>query len=241
MIPFSDTTGNTGIVQRVRKRLRVDSIQWPTVNIANSANDWLDFVTGYAIGADHRFQWDDTNHTALPEGTQTLTINVSDYSFLTDQQGNRILTLLGVSIYDSVQGKYRELREVDRDEENTATFGTVSGTADQITKYDKIADNVIRLDILPSATVAAGIKFFFQRSPSYFVDTDTTKQPGVAPMLHRGFEIAAAYDGALSLGRDNLQALAVEREKEEQKMIRYFSIRNQDVEKNMTMARIQFR
>jgi hypothetical protein len=55
-IAFSETTNNTGIVQQVRKFMRVDSTQWPTANIVNSVNNYLDTVTGYAIGADSLFQ-----------------------------------------------------------------------------------------------------------------------------------------------------------------------------------------
>src|SRR3990167_11550827 len=95
-IVFSAT--NAGIVEQSRSLAGVDSTQWPTQKVVNSSNNWHDLVTGYAIGADKRFQWDDTNHTKLPEGTAELTINVSDYSFLTDEQGNAIVTLTGVSL-----------------------------------------------------------------------------------------------------------------------------------------------
>lgn len=231
MAVFSDVSGGTGILQQTRKIMRVDATQWPTVNVVNSCNFYLETVTGYAISADRRFQFDDSGHTALPEGTRALTINVSDYSFLTDQQGNTILTLLGVSLLTS--GKYKPLTEVDRNDPNIdlSTFGIDSGTP---TMYDKIADNVIRLDFLPPATVSAGLKFYFQRTPSYFAATDTTKSPGVSPLLHRGFVIASAYDGALTLGLANLGALAGERQIEEQKMVDYFSIRNQDTHRQMT-------
>lgn len=211
--------------------MRVDSTQWPTAKIVASTNNWLDAVTGYAIGADRRFQWDDTNHTKLPEGTTALTSGQADYSFLTDEQGNTILTLTGVSRLDN--GKYIPLTAVDRSEVDTSTFGTVSGTP---TQYDKIADNIIRLDLSPTATVSAGLKFYFQRTPSYFVAADTTKAPGVAPLLHRGFVIASAYDGALTLGLANLQALSVEREREEKKMIEYFRNRNNDEHGRMLPA-----
>lgn len=222
-IVFSAT--NAGIVEQARSLARVDSTQWTTQKIVNSANNWHDFVTGYAIGADRRFQFDDTNHTALPEGTTALTINQSDYSFLTDQQGNTIITLIGVSLLQN--GKYEMLTPVDRNDPSydPSTFGTVSGTP---TEYDKIADNIIRLDKLPPATVSAGLKFYFQRTGSYFTSADTTKSPGVSPLLHRGYVIAAAYDIALTLGLANLQSLAVEREMEKEKMVRYFSERNQD-------------
>lgn len=220
---FSDTSTNLGLVQQVRDMMRCDSTQWPTSRIVNSVNNYLDTVTGYAIGADGRFQFDDTNHSKLPEGTTALTINQSDYSFLTDEQGNAILSLLGVSILRN--GKYEMLTPVDRSQVDTATFGTESGDP---TSYDKIADNIIRLDKLPLATVASGLKFYFQRVPSYFTASDTTKAPGVPPLLHRGFVIAAAYDGALTLGLANLQPLSVEFQKESKKMTDYFGNRNKD-------------
>lgn len=238
-IQFSDTVNNTGIVQQVRKMMRVDSSQWPTVNIVNSVNNWLDKVAGYAIGADKRFQWDDTNHTKLPEGTTTMTSGQSDYSFLTDEQGNSIITLTGVSRLIS-GSNYEPLVLIDRNDVDydPQNFGIVSGTP---TAYDKIADNIIRLDTSPSSTVAAGLKFFFQRTPSYFTASDTTKSPGVSPLLHRGFVIAAAYDGALTLGLPNLQPLSVEIQKEETKMIQYFADRNNDDDKKLTMRPISFR
>ncbi len=225
-IVFSDTSTNTGIVQQVRKLMRVDSTQWPTANIVASVNNYLDVVAGYFIGSDKRFQWDDTNHTKLPEATTDLVINQIDYSYLVDQNSNKVITLTGVSRIDS-SGKEYALKLVDRNEPdyNITSFGVDSGTP---TQYDKIADNIVRLNLKPSATVTAGLKFYFQRTPSYFVAADTTKEPGVAPLLHRGFVIAAAYDGALTLGLSNLQALGIERQVEEKKMEAYFAGRDND-------------
>ena len=94
--------------------------------------------------------------------------------------------------------------------------------------YDKIADNIIRLYPTPSTSVTNGLKYYFQRSPSYFVAADTTKQPGVADDLHRGFVVASAYDCAFTLGLDNLQALSVELQKEEEKIDDYFASRLTD-------------
>lgn len=221
--PFSDTSTNTGIVQQTRSFARVDSTQWPTQKIANSSNNWKDFLIGYMIGADKRFQWDDTNHTAEPEGTSNLTVSVVDYSFLTDQQGNQILTLLGLSILQN--GKYVPLKRVDRDDPNydPQNFGTISGTP---TEYDLIADNIVRLNRVPSATVSAGLKYYFQRVGSYYSASDTTKTTGVPPILDRGFIIASAYDCALTLGLKNLSALAAERSREEERVVQYFTARD---------------
>jgi hypothetical protein len=229
--PFSNTSDNNGILQQARILARVDAGQWPTQRVVNSANYWKDFLTGYAIAADKRFQWDNTNHTALPEGTRELTINVSDYAFLTDEQGNNILTLLGLGILQN--GKYEKLHPVDRNDPNydPATFGQETGTP---TEYDKISDNIIRLNRKPSATVAAGLKFYFKRTSPYYTAASTTVPTGFAPTLDRGFIIASAYDIALTLGLPNLQALSVERAREEQAAVTYFENRNQDEESVFT-------
>ncbi len=233
---FSDTINNTGIAQQTLSFLRVDSTQWPIYKIANSVNNYLDVVTGYAIGADRRFQWDDTNHTKLPIGTTNLVVNQSDYSFLTDEQGNSILNLLRIDILDT-GGTYRQLIPIDEAQIPMA-LDEFNKNASLPVYYDKIADNIIRLYPKPIASVTAGLKFYFQRTGSYFTAADTTKSPGVSPLLHRGFVIAAAYDGAMTLGLPILQSLSsIEVPKEEAKMKEYFAIRNTDEVKIMRPIR----
>ena len=229
-IPFNNTTTGNGICQQARRIARVDANQWPVQNIVDSANNWLDFVTGYAIGADRRFQWDNTEHTKLPEGTTDIIANQVDYSFLTDEQGNTILTLISIALVDS-SGKEIQLRAVDRNDADydADTFGINSGTP---TAYDKISDNIIRLDNKPSATDAStyDLKFRFQRTSPYYTSASTTKATGFAPILDRGCVIACAYDIALTLGLPNVQALVLERQREDEKVVTYFANRSQDEE-----------
>ena len=239
---FSDNTNLTGIVEQTRSLMRVDASQWPTSRIVNSCNNHLDTIAGYAIGADRRFEWDDTNHSKLPIGTTPLVANQTDYSFLTDEQNNPIINLTSISLIDIATNEETRLTPVNRNdpEYSYSSFGITVGTP---SSYDKIADNIIKLDTLPTAADAAKykLKFYFQRTGSYFVATDTTKEPGVSPLLHRGFVIASAYDGALTLGLNNLNALSVEMAKEDLKMKEYFAIRNTDEPKYirpvMTSAR----
>jgi len=223
---FSDITNNLGIVQQSRALARLDSTQFTTTRIVNSCNNYLDEVAGYAIGADKRFQWDDTNHTKLPIGTTNLVSGQTDYSFLTDEQGNRILTLTRIEVKDST-GFWRKLEVIDQSQIDIA-IDEASRVTGIPTSYDKIADNIIRLYPTPNLSVTAGIKFYFQRTPSYFTASDTTKEPGVPSTLHRGFVIASCYDVAIALGLSNIQLLSVEMEKERQKMKDYFLNRNND-------------
>lgn len=229
---FSDVTNNTGILQRTRITARVDANQWPTANVVNSCNDWLNKIFTFGKDADHRFELDDTNHTKLPIGTTPLVTSQADYSFLTDEQGNRITNLTAVSLLEIATNKEIPLYPVDRKQVSQYRFGfnDFGITAGTPTRYDKIADNVIKLDYAPTAADVAkySLKYYFQRSPSYFTASDTTKQPGVADDLHRGFVIASAYDAAFTLGLENLQALSVELQKEEQKLVDYFASRETD-------------
>lgn len=231
MTQFSDTTNLTGIVQQARDRARVDSDQWSTQKIANSCNNWLNRIFTYGKWKDRQFQLDDTNHTKLPEGTVTLSSGQSDYAFLFDEQGNRITNLTSVSILQN--GKYVPLVLVDRNDPSydAPNFGTTSGTP---TQYDKIADNIIRLDKKPTATVSSGLFYTFQRAPSYFVYTDTTKEPGVSNDLHEGFIVKAAYDCAMTLGLETLPVLKDEMAKEEEKLATYFATRNTDKKGRLT-------
>lgn len=239
---FSDNTNLTGIVEQTRSFMRVDASQWPTSRIVNSCNNHLDTIAGYAIGADRRFEWDDTNHSKLPIGTTPLVANQTDYSFLTDEQNNPIINLTSISLIDIATNEETRLTAINRNdpEYSYSSFGITTGTP---SSYDKIADNIIKLDTLPTTADAAQykLKFYFQRTGSYFVATDTTKEPGVSPLLHRGFVIASAYDGALTLGLNNLNELSVEMQKEELKTKEYFAIRNTDEPKYirpvMTSAR----
>jgi hypothetical protein len=237
---FSSTTDQNGIVEQVRNLMRVDANQWSTQKIVNSVNNYHDLVTGFAIGADSRFQWDDTNHTKLPIGTTNLVGSQSDYSFLTDEQGNSIITLTRIDML-TPSGVYLQLQEIDQKDLEGMALDQLQSVTNLPLYYDKIADNIIRLYPKPTTSVTAGLKFYFQRTGSYFVATDTTKAPGVSPLLHRGYVIAAAYDGAMTLGLPNVNLLGTEMQREDLKMKTYFSDRNKDSDNILTMRPIRFR
>src|SRR5574343_468563 len=139
---FSDTVTNSGILQQARDMMRVDSTQWSTQKVVNSCNNWLDMIAGYALATDKNFQWDDTNHTKLPIGTTNLVSGQSDYSFLTDEQGNKIITLIRIDVLDS-NGKWHQLSKIDQAEIPMA-LDSYESTDGIPTQYDLIADNIVR-------------------------------------------------------------------------------------------------
>lgn len=230
---FSNSSTGLGIVERVRTKCGVDSTQWSTDKIVGSCNDCMDFLAGEYIRADRRFEFDDVNHSKLPIGTTNLVASQSDYSFLTDEQGNTIINLTRIDIKDS-SGNWTRLTELNEGDETKALDEVViAGTP---TGYYKIANNIIRLNRLPASSVTSGLKFYFQRKPSYFVATDTTKEPGFTSVPHSIFVTWASYDCADSLNLQNAERLFRERELSKQMVISSFAGRNTDVTKRMTPA-----
>jgi len=218
----------TNIIAQVRAITGADATQWSTDNIVNSINQWLDKVIGYGAGADKTYPIDDTNHTKLPIGQADLVANQDYYSFLTDEQGNKIIGLTRIDIKDDA-GIWRQLQPIDQSIISPQALNEFMKSPSNPIFYDKISDNVIKLYPASDTSVSGAIEYHFIRTPSYFTSSDTTKEPGFANELHRGGVINCAYDCAFALGLDNLNALAVERDKEDNKMAEYFMNRQPDV------------
>jgi len=216
----------TEILANVRSYMGVDSNKWSTTKITVSVNKALDKIAGYAIGADKTFRWDDTNHSKLPIGTTNLVASQQRYSFLTDEQSNRILTLTGVSRITSA-GTEVKLDPVDSVgyEAEINDYRLTTGTP---LYYDKIGDNVIELLPKSDTSVTSGLKFYFQRSPSYFTTSDTTKEPGFSPELNEYIVLCAALEGAIALGLSNLAPIRDQHDVEAERMVQYFTRRNED-------------
>lgn len=47
---------------------------------------------------------------------------------------------------------------------------------------------------IPNFDCVGGFKIFFERTPSYFVSTDTTKQPGIPAIFHQLLALYASKD-----------------------------------------------
>jgi hypothetical protein len=75
----------------------------------------------------------------------------------------------------------------------------------------------------------AGLRAYFKRDASYFVTTDTTKEPGFNPQFHRLLSIGAAADYCLFAGMNNkLSTLQAEIAKLEEGLINFYANRSKD-------------
>jgi len=248
---FSNTTTNDGIVQDVDFLVNSNRATFPLTSIASSANRASDEVVSIILGCDGRWQYDDTNYTDLPIGVTNLVANQQDYSFDPEQ-----IDVTRVEVKDP-NGSWLFLTPMDQKDLNPTSYAqlptgglggsSVNGYNYSLTDfmsvagtpiyYDKIANSIF-LYPKPSYNSTGGLKVYFQRKPSYFASTDTTKQPGFAKHLHRIISFKVAYDYAVAklLAPNKIQSLSFEIQKMTQAIKDFYSSRKKD-EKVVMVAR----
>lgn len=212
----------TEILNDVDFIVSTNSATYPIADKTRSANNAMDWVTAVILSADGTWQWDDSNYTDLPIGTATLTANQPDYSF-----DATVLTVNEVEI-KTTTGTWEKLQPIDlytkQDDKSISDFESTAGTPKY---YDKVGNSIF-LYPKPAYTQAGSLKVFYQRIPSYFQTTDTTKEPGFAKHLHRYLAICIAYDWAVAKEHTKLNWLFQEKQRFEEKIKEFYSSRTKD-------------
>lgn len=231
MIQFSDTTNKNGLIQlcETYTGLGDTGISGDSVllkKFTSFINTWYGTVVSDILDADGRWQFDDTNHTKEPVATFDLVNGTAKYNFTLDEQSNQILRLAYITVKDST-GNWLDLTPIDLSEFQDGIsydeFMKTSGTP----KFFDVSDGVgIKLFPAPNYSSVAGGKVYFQREPSYFVSTDTTKKPGFAGPFHIILAMGASHDYNLSKSKANTAALRQEIELRRQELRNFYSRRN---------------
>lgn len=199
-ISYSDTTNKNGILQRIEQELGFPDgyITGDATRLkfwTGSVNLALDRAFHIIFKADGRWQFDDGNHTTYPILTGNLLDGQRDYSFTEDSAGNLILDIQRVFVRNSTSSPYYEVfpRDVQSDNESQIiNFVDGLNVEGQPQYYDKTATGIF-LDPIPSANVTAGLKVYVSREGSYFLTSDTTKEPGFAGLYHEYLVLEPCY------------------------------------------------
>lgn len=188
---FNDTTGGQGIVQDAYFEAQADSTSYPIEDVTRNANNALDTALTLILGSDSRWQFDSRNSVDLPIGTTALVSNQQDYTF-----DSEYLVIKSIECSDS-QGNWIKLIPIDNYDEPVALsqFQTTNGVPKY---YDKMGDSILlypapNYSIAPTDTPAGGLRAYFQRNIDYFTVSDTIKEPGLAPHLHKYISLYCAY------------------------------------------------
>lgn len=216
---FFDSTSEDAIVQQVWVLSGTDTNSYTLKQITSSVNSWLKLVQSWIMGADGRFQYDDSNYTDLPIATTNLVANQDTYSF--DSTWLEVIKIEAAS--DSSATVFSELKPFDVTD--VTDYTEFHKTASVPCFYDIIGSSII---MKPASNYSCtdGLKIYFKRKASEFVSTDTTKEPGFASPYHKILALGAAYDYCMSNSVRNPNGLRNEIEVLKQELLKHYSRRN---------------
>ncbi len=195
---FSDVTNKQGLVQDVYFWTGTDSVSFVIAEITRLANFALNSVVSLIMRSDKRWEFDDLNFSDFPIGTQTLVVGQHDYSVLFTQQAeaNTPLNIIRVKILGS-DGYYYTISPINRRDIPDSVFDESNGLPRM---YAKMGNSILLYPAPASGnvTLAKGLEVQFQRVPSYFAATDTTKEPGFNENYHRLIPLYISRDFCLA-------------------------------------------
>lgn len=212
-LQVSDTSvEKAGLLQTCESNLFGDNGYAQITGNASRLAVFINFLNeGYsryfdkAMQGDGTWEIDDTNFTTVPIATADLVSGQQDYGLNTTH-----IEILGVEIKNS-SGAWIPLEEVDESDFNKG--GKYEGIAmsayfdSSITgipyQYNQIGASIFLKDT-PNYNSTGGIKVRFQRPPSYFLTTDTTKAPGFTETHHTYLSDFATWKYASSRGLDDV-------------------------------------
>ena len=227
--------------QEIRDLCDADTTSYPAATLLRRVNNALEILVGKIINADGTWQFDDTNYTTTPVGTGTLVSGQSSYSF-----ADEFLDIETVKIKD-VNGNWIILDPIDQSQDDEALEQRLSVSGVTITgiptHYEKNGDTV-RLYPAPTATYVTltnGLKVEFKRTADIFTAaqvTTGTKIPGIASPYHMLVAYMSAIPYCMSYKKDRVALYEKKAMELEKDMLDFYSSREKDKRKIMTMKQI---
>lgn len=256
-ILFYNATTKQGICQEIDRLCDSDDTAYPRLDKTSRINQAYEEVVGWLINADGVWQFDDTNYTALPIATYTLTEGQTAYSI-----ADKFLQIEEVDIL-TVGGTYKKIIPVDHTQfglRKSLVSGVRSGVSEGIsieeffgitssntpkgmpTHYDKWEDS-IKLYPAPAAasvTLAAGMKIYYKRTAQLFTAVSTTAadstEPGFASPWHKILAYMAALPYCAQFKKDRVPWLMQEIATMRFELIAHYGRRQKDVPSRMAAA-----
>ncbi len=194
-----------------------------------------------AVRGSGRWQADDTNQTDYPIVSVDLISGQQDYAFTVDGSSptNQVLDIHRIEMMDSA-GNWILLKPLDMKDIHVA-LASYMPTAGTPAFYDKTS-NAVFLYPAPNYNKrlanegTAGLKFYFSRTPAYFLSTDTTKQAGIPDMFHEYLVLRPSYLYCLQKGlSDRASAYKEELKEMEDDIMQYYGSRQRDEDPRLSV------
>lgn len=230
---FSDTSTKNGLIQECEDLVfgnygDISSNSDRLYQFTRLINEALNRVTSLILKSDGRWQFDDNNNTDFPIGTTSLVTTAGS-----EQQDYALdvthLKILGVEVKNS-DGDFYGLTPIDQVDIMDNSVTNFLSTPGKPQYYDKLGNSIFLYPppLAADVTASGGLKVRFQRPPSYFVYTDTTKVPGFNSLYHRLVALIASRDYAISKSMKVAKGISELATQAEEALIEDYTLRNKD-------------
>ncbi len=203
---FNDSTNENGLIQDITSITGATTTDYTLKERTRDINNAYSRIAYLIIQSDGRMQWDDTNHTDQPISTDDLVDSQEDYNVFEAAPAalEDWLTIEQVEI-KSNDDLWSKLTPFDKRDTKLA-WDEFRKTDAQPLLYDFNGTSVL-LKPSPNYAKTDGLKIYFQRAPSFFTSTDTTKRPGFASIFHSYLSMSASYRWARDKTIPNMEVL----------------------------------
>ncbi len=213
------------LIQRYTNTQNTTTSSYPlaakTVDVNNALNKFM--MLG--IQSEGKWQVDDSNQIDYPIIFGDVVSGQQDYAFLTDQQGNQILDIYKVRIQNEA-GIWTTLQQVSLQDGRGDDY--LNSTVQSIPSRYRLTANGIFLIDIPNYSKAQALEIYINRTPTYFLTTDTGKLPGIPNVFHEYLALRPAYYYCLEKGLPQSVSLGNEMLRMEDMIGDYYAKRNRD-------------
>jgi len=165
-----------------------------TVDVNNALNQY--FILANSVGGNFR-PVDDTNQVDYPIMKADVTINKQDYLIYLDATNNQVLEIYKVRLLLPDGVTWVTLKQIDQDTIDDDDLQTVvSGIPSEY----YVNSNGIFLVQKPNYNMTEGVEVWFNRTPTYFTVSDTTKKAGIPWVHHEYLALRPSYFYCLQKG-----------------------------------------
>ena len=231
---FSDTSTDAGIVQEARYFVGANSTSYPINDLTRNVNRWFDKAVALIFKSNGRWQWDDANQSTYPQATTDLVSGQQDYTLDVSH-----LKITRVEVKDE-SGNWTKLQPFDPKDIGKGSIEEFQENDGQPAYYDVVANSLF-LYPAPNYAQEDSLKVWFQRKGSYFVTSDTTKEPGFSEIFHRYLSLGAAYDYSLKNNVTNRNQLREEIMAMEDEIKDFYALRQPDEHIRLTANKVNYR
>ena len=233
----------TDINLETRDLCDASAVSYPDATLLRRHNEAYERVVGWILEIDGTWQWDDTNYSDLPIGTQTLVEGQNSYSF-----NDKFLEMEEITIKNEA-GIESIIKPVDQMDlvGNIPLNERFKDNGVPIC-YDKVSDDTIKLYPAPddgsSVTLVNGLKIRFRRTADIFTSAEVTtgtKVPGFISSAHLILSYMAAIPYCMKYKKDRVGLYEERVRQYKAEIINSYSKREQDKPKRITMMETLYR